>query len=432
VQPKASFYFVLYLIGIVSLLAVINERDFALDNLMKDYEKPLKLSVAAVSEFEIAKTETMEVLVSNLKTQEERNSVRYHLTAVSEIGEKNVFSTTPIVDATTGNAKFVGTFAKAGEYRFNLWADVTRHLPKDAGGHRIRTGSDTATFAILVSTVKSEIPGTKFSMGVDKKFEYWISGVPYVKTVFLNTDPRKVSLTGLPAGFRRGIMSDNTIQLIWDKPMPGKTQIALNGNAGRSLAVALDAASLDFVVNVEPPSWNPAPQKTAYWNIAYNFASKVGELDVNDYTIKVLANGSIPVSTVSSEQFPLVIMPEKSWTMLTFIASSHNGHEMLRTEIPVKTPPPPQIKWTSSRLEGDDYVISFTAEDVAGKDVNVNCSLVSPAGLTGVLSARHGKSFTFTVRNVTGSHPQAITVRTSIHGIGGVSTPLDRTFPILY
>ena len=29
-KPKASFYFVLYLIGIVNLLAVINECDFAL------------------------------------------------------------------------------------------------------------------------------------------------------------------------------------------------------------------------------------------------------------------------------------------------------------------------------------------------------------------------------------------------------------------
>ena len=125
-------------------------------------------------------------------------------------------------------------------------------------------------------------------------------------------------------------------------------------------------------------------------------------------------------------------MAEKYWSSLTFIATSHAGHEMLRTEIPVKKPPPPQIKWTSSRLEGDDYVISFTAEDVAGKDVNVNCTLVQPQGLNAMLSARHGKSFTFTIKNVTTTRPQALVVRTSIHGIGGASTPLDRTFPILF
>ena len=105
---------------------------------------------------------------------------------------------------------------------------------------------------------------------------------------------------------------------------------------------------------------------------------------------------------------------------------------MLRTEIPVKTPPPPQIKWSSARLEGDDYVISFSAEDIGGKDVNMNCVLVQPAGLNSVLSARHGKSFTFTIKNVTAMRPPALVVRTSIHGIGGASTPLDRTFPILY
>jgi predicted amidohydrolase len=138
------------------------------------------------------------------------------------------------------------------------------------------------------------------------------------------------------------------------------------------------------------------------------------------------------VQTVSGKQFPLVILPERTWTSLTFVAMSNSGHEMLRADIPVKTPPPPQIKWTSSRLEGDDYVISFSAEDVGGKDANVNCAIVSPKGLTGVLSARHGKTFTFTVKNVTSARPQAVIVRTSIHGIGGVSTPLDRTFPILY
>ena len=283
---------------------------------------------------------------------------------------------------------------------------------------------------MLVSTKKSEIPGTKFSMGVDKKREHWISGVPYVKTVFVNTDPRKVHLSGLPPGFRRGAANDNSIELIWDMPTSGKAQVALNGNAGRSLAAALDAASLDFVVNVEPPVWNPQPQKIAYWNIAYNFGSKVGELDVNDYTLTVLANGTTPVTTTS--RLPLVVLPEKSWTSLTFIATSRSGREMLRSEIPVKTPPPPQIKWTSSRLEGDDYVISFSAEDVGSKDVNVNCTLVQPTGLNSVLSARHGKTFTFTVKNVAATRPQALVVRTSIHGIGGTSTPLDRTFPVLY
>jgi hypothetical protein len=267
-------------------------------------------------------------------------------------------------------------------------------------------------------------------MGVDKKKEHWVSGVPYVKTIFVNTDPRKVSLSGIPAGFRRGAMSENSLDLIWDMPTPGTAQIALVGNAGRSLSAALDAASLGFTVNVEPPVWNPPPQKVAYWNIAYNFGSKVGELDVNDYTLNVLANGSIPVETTSS--LPIVILPEKTWTSMTFIATSRSGREMLRTEIPVKTPPPPQIKWTSARLEGDDYVISFNAEDVGGKDVNINCTLVQPTGLNAVLSARHGKSFTFRVKNVSVTRPQALVVRTSIHGIGGTSTPLDRTFPVLY
>ncbi len=426
-QPKASFYFVLYLIGIVSLLAVINERDFALDSLMKDYETPLQVSAASVNEFVIATSDTLDVYVANLKTNDERRSIRYHLQSLNDNTE---LEATPIVDPTTGNARFVGNFSQSGEFHYKVWADVIRHLPKDAGGHRVRTGSDTATFAVLVSTKKSEIPGTKFSMGVDKKSEHWISGVPYMKTIFVNTDPRKVQLFGLPAGFRRGAITDNSLELIWDMPTPGNARIALNGNAGRSLSTALDAASLNFTVNVEPPVWNPPPQKTAYWNIAYNFGSKVGELDENDFTISVIANGSIPVPTDS--HLPITILPEKTWTSLTFIAATRSGREMLRSEIPVKTPPPPQIKWTSSRLQGDDYVISFSAEDVGGKDVNVNCTLVQPTGLNAVLSARHGKAFTFTVKNVSATRPQALVVRTSIHGIGGTSTPLDRTFPILY
>lgn len=431
-KPKASFYFVLYLIGIVNLLAIITERDYALDNLMRDYERPLKLSVPSVTEFVAAQSGDVEVLVSNLKDQDERTSLSYHLHGVDENPANGTLHSTPAIDAATGNARFTGTFSKTGEYTYRVWAEVTRQLPKDAGGHRVRTGSDTATFAIRVSKTRSEIPGSKFSMGVDKKSEFWISGVPYVKTIFVNTDPRNVKLAGLPEGFRRGGMGENSIQLVWDKPLPGTTQIALAGNAGRNLAASLDAAKLAFDVQVEPPSWNPAPSKTAYWNLAYTFQSKVGELDVNDYKIDVFANGTMPVKSATSEQSPIVIMPDKAWSSLTFVATSRHGHEMLRTEIPVKTPPPPQIKWTSSRLEGDDYVITFTAEDVGAKDVNVNCQLVQPAGLSAVLSARHGKSFTFTIRNVTATRPQALVVRTSIHGIGGISKPLDRTFPILY
>jgi hypothetical protein len=420
------------MIGIVNLLAMITERDYAVDKLLKDYQKPLKLSAPQFSEWKIGETNSLEVLVSDLKSERERSSVKYHLLPLAGSDAHSSLSRIPTVNPENGNATFSGAFTKAGEYRFKVWADVTRQLPKDAGGQRLHMNSDTATFAILVSTHKHEIPGTKFSMGVDKKAEHWVAGVPYHKTIFVNTDPQKVSLGGLPSVFRRRVAGANSLELIWEKPMPGTMQVALNGNAGRSLSAALDAAKLEFVVNVETPTWNPAPQKVAYWNIAYNFSSKVGELDENDYAIKVLANGATPVEAVSGGQFPFVIMPERSWSNLTFIATSNAGDEMLRAEIPVKAPPPPQIKWTSSRLEGDDYVIKFSAEDVGGKDANVNCSIVSPNSLTGILSARHGKTFTFTVKNVTATRPQAIIVRTSIHGIGGISTPLDRTFPILY
>jgi hypothetical protein len=136
VQPKASFYFVLYLIGIVSLLAVINERDFALDNLMKDYETPLKLSAPLQSQFVVATPDTIDVFVANLKSGQERSTIRYHLVSLSGNSE---LAAEPLLDSATGNARFVGSFAKAGEYRFNVWADVTRHLPKEAGGHRVRT-----------------------------------------------------------------------------------------------------------------------------------------------------------------------------------------------------------------------------------------------------------------------------------------------------
>jgi hypothetical protein len=420
------------MIGIVNLLAMITERDYAVDKLLKDYQTPLKLSAPQFNEWKIGETNSLEVLVSGLKNEQERSSVTYHLQSLAGESRESALSKTPTVNPENGNATFSGTFTKGGEYRFKVWADVTRQLPKDAGGQRLRMNSDTATFAILVSTDKYEIPGTRFSMGVDKKAEHWVAGVPYHKRVFVNTDPQKVRLIGLPSVFHRRVAGANSIELLWEKPLPGTMQVALRGNAGRSLDQSLDEAKVEFVVSVEPPTWNPAPQKVAYWNLAYTFSSKVGELDENDYAIKVLANGSIPVESVSKGQSPLVVVPEQSWSSLTFIATSNAGDEMLRAEIPVKAPPPPQIKWTSSRLEGDDYVIQFSAEDVGGKDANVNCSIVSPSSLTGILSARHGKKFIFTIKNVTKTRPQAIIVRTSIHGIGGVSTPLDRTFPILY
>jgi len=431
-QPKSSFYFVLYLVVVVDLLAVVTERDYWLDSIVRSYEKPLSLSVPATNHWVTSRDDSVLILVSDLHNDEEKSNLKYFAKSLEPQSVPGEYSEHPRVDPVTGNGTFVGKFLEPGEYSFGLWAELSRHLPDDAGGRYRTIKSDTVHFVLSVQ--KDPVPATNFAMAVDKNRDNWIAGIKYEKYIFVNTDPTKLRLWGLPKGFRRGSAGKNTVQLIWDNPTKGETRVTLHGLANRGLSPEIESDDLTFTIDVDMPNWNPEPQQKAYWKVPYVFNSRVGELEANEYTVQIFANTTSPVGTITAKQYPYKIIPDQSWTSLTFRARSTKGAEIMTREISVQAPPSPQIEWTSSGLRGSDYVVQFFCRDLSGADVQVKYEVLYPAGVTSRLDPPiYGKAFTLTIRDVTKTRPQYLTLRISAKGISQVpSRPLDKTFVLLY
>jgi hypothetical protein len=429
-QPKHSFYFVLYLVVVVDLLAVVTERDYWMDSTVRVFETPVRLSVPRHNQWVASQQDSLPILISGAQNGQEKGDVRYVVQNLNGSENGGTFTEQPVVNAATGNGTFIGTFNEPGEYRFAVWATLPRTYPKEKRATTIL--SDTVNFSVIVQ--KDPVPAAQFTMAVDKKHDNWITGIRYEKQVFVNADPWKLRLLGLPRGFRRGEIGNNSVQLIWDNPVRGKTTVSLHGYADRGLDRAIDSDDLSFSIDVAAPGWNPEPGKSAYWKVPYTFSSAVGGLDPGEYVVRILANGTVPVATISAKQYPFKILPEQSWNSITFEASSAKGAVIMKKEVAVQAPPPPQIEWNASGLKGTDYVIEFSCRDITESDVDVRYEVLYPQGLTSRLDpAAHGKSFTLKIRDITKNHPQFVTVRVSAQGISQVpSRPLDKTFVPLY
>jgi len=142
-KQKVPFYFVLYLVVLVELLAVIIERDtteLELKARIKEYEtiqdsvlslygQPILLTVQEETNWLITPRDSLHILisVSNLQTPEEKAGVKYYVTARSTVSSLTYHAITDIV---SGNGHFYLKTNSAGTYIFDVYCLVERKLPK--------------------------------------------------------------------------------------------------------------------------------------------------------------------------------------------------------------------------------------------------------------------------------------------------------------
>lgn len=142
-KHKISFYFVLYLVVLVELLAVIIERDtneLELKARLKEYEtiqdsvislykQPILLTVQEETDWLVSSRDSLHILISasNLQTPEEKAGVRYYVKVRSN--ENKVYYNI-VTDPTTGNAHFYLKTSNAGNFTFDTYCRVTRKFPK--------------------------------------------------------------------------------------------------------------------------------------------------------------------------------------------------------------------------------------------------------------------------------------------------------------
>ena len=142
-KHKVSFYFVLYLVVLVELLAVIIERDtneLELKERLKEYEtiqdsvislyrRPIKLTVQKETDWLVSSRDSLHILisVSNLQTPEEKADVKYYIKARTN---QNRAYYNVITDKVTGNGHFYFRTNIAGRFTFDTYCLVSRKLPK--------------------------------------------------------------------------------------------------------------------------------------------------------------------------------------------------------------------------------------------------------------------------------------------------------------
>ena len=140
-RSKVPFYFVLYLVVLVELLAIIIERDSTelelqarlneyatiQDSIISLYSQPILLGVQEETDWLISSKDSAHVLIyiSNLHTLEEKSGVRYFISPNEEGNYYNV-----LVDKKTGNGNFYFKTNKNGIYNFDVFCRLKRQLPR--------------------------------------------------------------------------------------------------------------------------------------------------------------------------------------------------------------------------------------------------------------------------------------------------------------
>lgn len=142
-KHKVPFYFVLYLVVLVELLAVIIERDtneLELKERLKEYEtiqdsvislyrQPILLTVQEETDWLVSSRDSLHILISasNLQTPEEKAGVKYFVKIRSN---ENSVHYNIMTDRITGNAHFYLKTNSAGSFSFDAYCLVARKFPK--------------------------------------------------------------------------------------------------------------------------------------------------------------------------------------------------------------------------------------------------------------------------------------------------------------
>lgn len=445
-KQKTSFYFVLYLVALVSLLDVISERDEAqreiVEILVKKISEAPELQVPDTLIWFAKDSSRSLIKVRGLETDDEKKNISYELKPVDGSMPEGLSENVSL--DREGNGILAGRVLEKGLYSLQATAQVNRELPSELPesvrdlinrqlGDEIPLKTKPVNFTLKVEGAGAAPP--KLTLNVEPpQSDKWIVGTPYQKNIYVG-GPSVDIVSFSTSDSRFSVTKEiGKIRLEWANPIVTSSPINVTvyGRANRGASPDLENASTNFTVSVAPPRWDPEPAPEAYWEVPFTFASGVSGLEANKFTVEILANGSNLVKTVSAVEYPFVFKPERSWTSLTFRVLSVVNTEMLRKEIPVKKPIPPQIKWVGSTWQGNEYVLKFSSSDVGNGDVTIeNCSVVQPDGITSRLDTRRGKNFTLTVQNLQATRPSAIKIKVTVTGIGGSRTD-QVTQSILY
>jgi hypothetical protein len=284
---------------------------------------------------------------------------------------------------------------------------------------------DRDTTILIARVGRNGITPLQFTMNVQEPQEHWVLGPPYRKKIFVGGVDAVDGVTfSSPQPARIEHDGRSFITLVWDNPSLGRQNFRISGDAHRGLGER-DRGSVEFEVEVMPPSFVSQPAPKGYWGVPFLFDGKIAGLNPFDLSVAVLHDGQILTTHSSADRDTVV--PQKNWKSLKFQILYH-GYVIKEHPVALAAPPPPQIRWLQQSIDraNNVFTVSVSATDAIGGAVRMSLE-AQPAG-TARLDKIKGKTFDVAV-NLTGK-PSAVFLKLSAFDQYGGSTVSTKQFNI--
>jgi hypothetical protein len=442
-----SFYFVLYLVAIVSVFFIAMERDHLLKerdediaHLVELHIKPLRLepyddTVRVSIAPSMTATEAPIEMRARVDGPLAKEQVRFSLLEAGRVdpqGGLTALASSGTITSNDGDAVLLAGPLEEGVYRFRVAASTNR-ITRDGNNLSVRIQDttyvipfspalehiDSDTVLLIASVEKSGVNPLQLTLAVQEKEERWVLGPPYAKKLFFGgiEDPSRLRFTAPPDTRIERATDGQYAILTWDRPVSGKRTLTVVADASRGLG-GRDRASITFSVSVLPPSFIVPPADKGFWGVPYSFDARLEGLNPVDLSVRTLHDG-LPLATRSAAEQDTVV-PDRNWRKLKF-EISYRGHVVKEHELALSSPPPPQIRWLQQNLDRSRnvFTVSLAASDAANGPVRMSLD-AQPAGAARLDQIR-GKTFTVSV-NLAGN-PEAVFLKiTAVDRFGGQST----------
>ena len=336
-----TFYFILYLVAIVTVFAitverdqVLDERDEVIEHLISVYVKPLALSsFVDTARFFIEPNQTFT-----------RDSIRVKLIVEGPIEKKAIVFTlleakrwqsegnfqgeeiTGVVRNEEGEGVLLYPPLEAGIYEFKVSAykkriasrrnqmsvtigDTTYAIPYSESLERI----DRDTTVLIAKVEKSGVIPPQLTLSVQEARENWVLGPDYRKKIFVSgvgTVQGVSFAAGRPGGIETVTGVGSYVHFLWEKPTLGKRTFTVTANANRGFGEK-DRSSVTFDVEVLPATFVSSPSSKGFWGIPYLFNGQVVGVNPLDLSVQVFHDGkSLGMKPVVRK---LSLLPDRNW-----------------------------------------------------------------------------------------------------------------------
>jgi hypothetical protein len=446
-SSDVSFYFVLYLVAVMTVFAITVERDRTLAqrneviaHLIEVYVRPLKLSPSVdTTRLFTGSVKPMMNDSVRIRFRTEgpitKNDIAFQLVA-STLERPDGSQSEPLagyVMNDNGDGVLVYPPVEEGVYTFKVTghkdrikidgkkmkvniADVWYDIPY--ADRMLKIDNDTTVLTLKVA--RSGAEEQQLTLSVSEARDSWVVGPPFIKKIFVGgiESLDGVSFDVSPAGrVEKSTGPESYVTFTWDAPKAGDHTFSVSANGSRNVG-SRDKASISFVVSVQPPTFVSHPMEKGFWGIPYHFDGQIVGINPLDCSVEEYHDGQkIDTQPVVPE---IVLTPSRDWSNLSFKILYKNS-PIKEHKVALSSPPPPQIKWVQQRLDHDKglFQITLNAADAAGGPVRISLQS-QPSGLA-TLDKIRGTSFTISVDLK--SRPSSIYLRvTASDQYGGQNT----------